>query len=560
MKTILRSLLTFIVLLTACNPQAKAPPSPTLALTATHLASTTPEPESLQLREITGISSITKFPVASCSQLVDATISSTGVLEIIYTDSKGPSSPYVPQGFSGFTPGNDSTRLGSWSEANPQKVISFPLPSDALGPRISADHQWIIFRRDVEETLKSEFWVMDTNGQNEKKLATVSFDEVQARYHNVNYANLEYGWVPHTDSIYYTVELVGAGISNNPPTYDAFTLVDIHSGRTTPLAQPGRASNIVFAPDGSQAAVFTANELPQVNAANFGSQPAVQLNGGELRLININDGSVQFTLDVSFRNKLGPKGSGSLAYSADGKYLIGFSNDGILRINAKDGEWKNIPFKYTVVTGFNGDDYSPEFTWVDNSTILVPITNLPEGVSEIDGGTLFGDPEASFTVWRVNLVDAVVQPVQAFKGRTISVNFSADRNFLAFTQWQNPGIGAGAGKLAALHPPSTKLGGAPPSQFLLADLNTGDILPAPEGISFFAWSPYPDRYIYSQLGAQVNGIYPWGIFVGQVRKDPTFIKLVTSYPPLLNATMWVDTERFVMNVGCEISLVSLTYK
>ena len=98
---------------------------------------------------------------------------------------------------------------------------------------------------------------------------------------------------------------------------------------------------------------------------------------------------------------------------------------------------------------------------------------------------------------------------------------------------------------------------SPPTNLLLVDLKTGNILRTLEGVYKFSWSPYSDLYNYYQPGETVNGIYPWGIFLGQAGKDPVLIKLEIGYPQSLNAVDWVDAESFVMNVGCTISLVSL---
>ena len=192
------------------------------------------------------------------------------------------------------------------------------------------------------------------------------------------------------------------------------------------------------------------------------------------------------------------------------------------------------------------------------------MTNLPEGVREITDHELRQDANPSFTVWRINLIDATASPVQTFKGYAASVNFSLDGNYLTFIQNYPPGKGKAPGdeKFAAFHQPRVMMGGGsgPESPNLtLADLRTGDILATLEANNFFSWSPYPDRYIYNQIGAAVDGIHPWGIFLGQIGKDPIFLKLETGtdYPSLYYAAQWVDSERFVLNAGCRISLFSL---
>ena len=315
MKTPSLLLLILIILVTACTPQSTATPPPTPvvtntpAITNTPLATTTPEPTQT-LEPTRAPPKITRIPVEACSRLLDASISNTGVLEIIYTQ-RGPQFFELPDGFSGFAPGDDNTQLWSWNEET-GKTAALLIPSDAVGPRISADRRWIVFRRNISRQdfgeKHSELWVIDINGQNERKLATFSFDEVKTRNPDlqVEFAGVGYGWAPNTDQVYYDVAIYGADISVRPRTYDAFVLVDIYSGKTIPLVQPGKAANIIFAPDGSQAAVLT---------------------DGKLSLVNTKDGSVQFTLPTPLRNSLGLVSTKSLAYSPDGKYFASGCED-----------------------------------------------------------------------------------------------------------------------------------------------------------------------------------------------------------------------------------------
>lgn len=527
------------MLLAACSPQTITTLAPTPASTNTLAAPPTLQPT--QTLEPTPVpKQLTKIPVESCSQLMDATISSTGALEVIYSYTKG--IPYEPpQGFSGSARTNN-IQLWSWSEDHPQKAAAYPLPSDAVNPQIAPDHNWIIFQR-VFGKMKRELWVIDANGQNEKKLASLSFDDVRARNPTIEYASLEYGWIPHMDTMYYKVKLSGKGIRENPPMYDAFALIDIHSGKTIPLVQSGTVNNIVFAPDGSQVAILTPSKSTQA--------VATLSNGADLRLVNTSDGSEQFILPLQLRSDF-------LTYSPDGKYALGLSYDSIVSMNVRAGTAQKIPLNYPLVSGT-----SPKFTWVNNSTLLAPMTDLPEGVREINDNELRQDANPSFTVWRINLMDTTALPVQTFKGYAGTVNFSVDGNYLSFIQDLPPGKGQapGGGKFAVFRPLSVKLvNGAPTTDLLLADLNTGNILTTVTADKFFAWSPYPDLYVYAQSGNYVDGIYPFGVFLGEIERDPIFIKLEIGNPwwrPRSVNVIWVDPERFTMNVGCEINLISL---
>ena len=551
------SVLILMVLLTACAPQSVATPLPIPVATNTSPAAATAkptqtlEPTSTPVITNTPIASTTPgpthtpvagFPLDSCPNLKEANVSKTGVLEIIYdyrsrklSGGDGPSDIPTPPPWLHIQYNTLmlDTQFWIWSE-DTQATVSIAVPANAKGPEISTDHHWILFRRDSGEIksagyffgiIKSELWVMDINGQNEKKLATISINELQSRNPNIMYASLAYGWVPHTNSIYYRVELISEGAIN---TTDAFMLIDIHAGEAIRLAQPGKAPYIVFAPDGLQAAILTADELPEVDAGNYGSQPAVLMNGGELQLVNTNDGSVQFILPIQIKDNF-------LEYSPDGKYVVGLSDEGIVRMNTRDGTWQKIPLKY-----MNASDKLPEFTWVDNSTILVPVTNLP-------------NPDANFTIWRVTLDNGSAQPVQIFSGDTNSVKFSPDGNYLTYHKTEKQAE-APNGKFATFLNPSAKLGGGQPPDLSLAELNTGNILATLEASSLISWSPNSNYYIYGQY-EQVNQQYIEHFYLGQIGAELIPFVNTKDYPPFYNAR-WVDAKRFVLDAECEIRLFS----
>ena len=540
MKTYALFLLIFIIMVTACAPQGGATPEPGPAFTNTPPPTVTPQPTQ-KILEPTPISiQVAKISAEACSELVDTTSSSAGALEIIYTQ-RGAQFFELPEGFTGFTPGNSNTQLRLWNEEKGE-TTAFLLPSDAVGPRISADHRWIVFRRIIAQQdfgeRQSELWAIDTNGQNEKKLAAFSFDEVKNRNLDlhVDFASVHYGWVAGTDQIYYNVTVNGADISVRPPTYDSFVLIDINSGKKISVAQPGRAANIIFAPDGSQAAVLT---------------------DGKLSLVNTKDGSIQFTLPTPLRNSLGLVSTKSLAYSPDGKYVIGFADDGIVRMNTKDGQWQTIPLKYTVLTGGNGYAYTVGFSWVGNSTIMVPLTNLPDGTSAINYDSQSrAQPELSFTLWKVNLVEGTAQPIQTFTGFANPNSISPDGHYVAFrifeTQAHSP-----IAQFASFRSPGAKLGGGSPPSMILADVKTGEIILTIKAISFFAWSPYSNLYIYVQDGERVNGIFSYPVYLGMIGEEPIPLEITEKgYPPFYYVD-WVDAQRFVMDLDCALNLVSL---
>lgn len=458
--------LLIIILVTACAPQSVVAPLPAPAFTNTPLATATPEPSQIIEPTATPIPAV-EISLDSCTQIVEAKISSVGVLEIVYENIYG--------------------NLSTWSE-DTQAAVAFPLPQDGYGPKLSTDHRRIIFRRDGGEN-QSELWMIDAGGQNEEKLATIQYDNAQF---------LDYHWVPNTDKVFY---YVGVSQEFGDPLYDKFGWIDVNSGRAISQTIPLESITYEFAPDGSQMAIRTQSEL---------------------RVLSTQDGQVQFTIQASLNN---PR------YSLDGQYLFYFIDNGILRIDARDGQQHIIPLKYSTVIPRGGDgliDSSPEFRWIGNTTLLVPLLDSDQRYMV---QPMEPDPASwAFTVWQVDLASETTNPIRTFSGFQPSVIFSADNKRLAFYKFQ----------------------GVAPSQtraLVIADLATGEILETIEGGVFEAWSPDSDEYIYSTSHPTKKG---------EVDNSKNYLGIIGGEPVPMNLSVegstwtvwWLDQNRLVMD--CKI--------
>ncbi len=105
--------------------------------------------------------------------------------------------------------------------------------------------------------------------------------------------------------------------------------VDADTGQVIWSIPPGGAYLLDVAPHGSQVAVL---DLDAGNSA-------------PLRLIRPQDGSIQFTMPVPLKS-FGLEGSTSPFYSPDGQFVLGFTDNGIMRINAAKGQWQVLPLEY----------------------------------------------------------------------------------------------------------------------------------------------------------------------------------------------------------------------
>src|SRR5262245_25340826 len=98
MRIVLCLPLIFIALLTACSLQSTAPPSPASAITNTPLPAATLEPT--QTPELTAAPiTVIETSLESCEMIIEAKISSSGVLEVIFEREKSTASDSIVSDF-----------------------------------------------------------------------------------------------------------------------------------------------------------------------------------------------------------------------------------------------------------------------------------------------------------------------------------------------------------------------------------------------------------------------------------------------------------------------------
>lgn len=438
----------------------------------------------------------------ACAEIVDARDSGAGTFQVVFAGDEARPVDTIYSEF-GFYDDAQHDTLSLWSEDTAQS-LPYPLPADAWGPKISTDHRWILFRRDVTET-QSEFWVIGTDGKNEKKLGTVVLDnEMRARYPQSDFG-LNYGWIPNTNKFYYYVD-ASQGIE--PLTVERFILADANSGQVTKLNLPAEVKLFRFAPDGSQIAVATESDL---------------------HMVNTQAGEAQFTIPVSLNNP---------NYSPDGKYLIDFTNEGVLRIDANNGGQLNIPLKYTIMECCPGGDGPrlrtlPNFQWLNNTTFV--ISSL---ISDQQFIIRPFEPNPSgwtFVLWKVDIANGTTLPSATFNGDPDSVIFSPDGMRIAFSNLETGNQPRRA------------------TELYLADASTGEIFETftsadnslPE---FIAWSPDSKQYLYlrDNGGRTAEDEVIREMFLGEIGEEPVTLGNVEGKQPAAN---WLSPKRFSLQMG-----------
>jgi Tol biopolymer transport system component len=391
-----------------------------------------------------------------------------------------------------YADADESTRL--WS-ADLQAAVPNPAPIDGHGLKISSDHLRFLFRRDTGDN--HDLWLIDANGQNEKRLATVRYAETEARYaadlaQSTGFLGYEYSWVPNTNKIFYDVFVAyDIGVA-----YDQAFLVDVNSGSSIRVTLPQDVIQFKFAPDGSQLAIETESELS---------------------VLSTDDGGLQFTVQAPLNDP---------TYSPDGRYIIDFIDEGILRIAARDGQQQIIPLKYSIFVPAGGDSPfrpSPKFKWVDSSTLLVP--SLDSDKQHVVRAFEADPSRWTFKVWKVDLTEETTHSSETFSGDPSSAVISPDNNRLAFRK-------AEAGDTAG--------------DLFLADLNTGEIIETIEDGQFEAWHPDSHQYIYSTGHPKSKG---------EVDNAQYFLAQLVAKPSVLDDRVsdtiaWLEAEWIVAD--CQV--------
>lgn len=195
MKTNKDLLLCFLVLTAACTSQ---PASPATAVANTPPATAVPDPTELPKPTPTPIT-VTETELDACREIVEAKISSDGVLNILFKSSDYYPSNSIISEF-GFSDSRQRSSSAIWSE-DTQTAALFPLAPGAFDPKVSSDQRWILFRHDTTET-QSEFWVIGMDGKDAKKLDTVRLnDDIRKKYRGSLFS-LDYGWIPNTETFF----------------------------------------------------------------------------------------------------------------------------------------------------------------------------------------------------------------------------------------------------------------------------------------------------------------------------------------------------------------------
>lgn len=461
----------------ACTPAIVEP------LRVQELAQSTPSttvtPESTaasSAEEPATIQAILTPPSEPCLELVEIDRADYGRLRVVYSTHCVSDLDFTP------------TRLWLWDEET-RSAVPFPLPDDAIGPRLSADQSMIVFRRDVDETDK-EIWVMNSNGQNERRLVILPLNKIRKRFPGANAIDMQYGWVQETHTVFYQTRPL---FELDQAPFDTIVLTDAETGESRAIVPPGEVYTRAFSPDGNQLAA---------------------LGLSEVRLIDTGNAQLQSVIPLSSSYVENP-----LNFSPDGKLLTVLTPSGVAIIDTTNGRRREVVVDYILWGAGDSFLYMAALQWRDNETfvmIAAPPIEVP-----VEGLDLFAELlDWEFVVYQVDATRGAIRALQTLRGSYPSAALSPNLDCLAFVRFV-PDSNTQEKYLAELY---------------LADLATGELTLYTAGnqVSYFKWGPDSRRFVYALM---IEG--QWKAYLGEVDREPIPFD-VSPY-----SIMWVDAERFL---------------
>ncbi|MCA9954335.1 MAG: WD40 repeat domain-containing protein [Anaerolineales bacterium] len=306
----------------------------------------------------------------------------------------------------------------------------------------SPDGTLVVFVRTVPQET-AELWVVSADGQNERRLATVSLaDYLAGAEEYVVDVQLRYSWLPQSHKLVY-------GLS---PTLDALGSL------------PNEATTIVDADSGSTALLYAGGDVWSTQYSRDGRLAAVVVQDG-LRIIDTSTGQVLHDLALP--------GSGSpdqtFVFSPDGRFLAAFATGGVAIIDTSSGSQTLVPLDYVTIGVGHGSVW-PTIQWLPDGRSFLALIS--------DTADVWSNTDVTFTVWQIDVVTQTAVSRHTFTGFPLSARFSANGHYLAFY------------KIASSQSNAREL--------YMADLESGATMlyDQGQGVEFINWHPNGVNFVY----------------------------------------------------------------
>lgn len=379
--------------------------------------------------------------------------------------------------------------LGAWRwDDQSETATALPLPPEARSPLPSPDGDRIAYTLEPEEG-RVQLWVMHDDGSNQRLLATVSIAGYLADSPEyIIDAALSYRWLADRELLAYEIVPV-LGALGVPPL-ETMMAADINSGQTWTLLQGGEFIDVVTHPGGTQIAA---------------------LNGTGLQLIDTATGDVQHEVALPLNDFWF-----SADYAPDGDSVVVFTGEGVALVDTATGEVRNVALDYDPI-GMGGTALMPSIYWLrDGQAFYTVIAGDAETTGDIFGRL------AQFTVWRVDMQEATVEPLQTFRGSLLGVTFSPDRRFLAYWHQRQDNV----------------------RTLYLADLTSGEQVAYDRRdlLELLNWHPDSAQFVYWAFAEKTP-------ILGHLCRAPKPLEGVSI--PFAGAITWLGPDSFVSVEGVD---------
>ncbi len=294
----------------------------------------------------------------------------------------------------------DGGQLALWREETGQ--IS-ALATNLAGGFLSPDGRLVAFWRPLDGE-RDEIWVVGTDGKGERRVAVSDGRETHERHPEFKSATvLRMGWVPSTHTLWYC-RVFDAFDTGVPPYGETVRLVDADSGaEPRVIVPPGDVWALAFAPNGRQAAALTQSEL---------------------RLIDTADGrvthTVLFAMDSTYRQEI--------LYSPDSRQVLVYIRSSLAVVDAANGQRRDIPLDYEPIGSGHRSTF-PSISWLDSGPLAYAIVTQGSNILDV------WKPEATFTIWRLDLSKGTATQLRSFTGMGTEAQLSPDCRWLAFSRF-----------------------------------------------------------------------------------------------------------------------------
>lgn len=312
-----------------------------------------------------------------------------------------------------------------------------PTPEAETNVTLSPDGRFRATLRQPDENT-FELWISAADGSDPRQLVATTPDEVYELYPWATGVRLDYEWV-NESLISYRFSPEFDGIGGVP--LQTLRIVDVADGRSWPILPPDVAWDYRFTNGGRQIIALTENGV---------------------QVINTLDGTIRFdiSLDVVVPFEQG------ITFTPDGGRLIVYTAVGIALVNPEDGTFTEILLDYAPVGAGHYSILPPKY-WLENETQFYTLTSSDD---------VWNDPNATFTVWLVDISVPSATSINIFTGFLLSAEPSPDWRWIAF--W------------------TQKMDNS--RQLYLADISTGEQFLYDSGrlIEFIGWSSDSTQFLY----------------------------------------------------------------